>query len=138
MDCIKYYSEYEALFDLDLVVIVRDVLLKIEDNNGYDIANSKEHQCLVSYFNKYGLHKKLSESEFKNVYNGISGYDGIDPGLGNVIKFFIKAARYARNFPDAGISVDHLRSQATFAEINAEQILGKELYESLCEQAFKE
>ncbi len=64
MKDVKNYEEYQKLFSNDLVVAVRTIIKKIENNNGFDIVDSKEHNELINYFNNFRLHKKLSEKEF--------------------------------------------------------------------------
>lgn len=63
---LKDYEEYEQLFQDDLVVAVRAVLQKIEDGYSHEIEDSSEHNTLVRYFNKFALHKKITEEQFKN------------------------------------------------------------------------
>lgn len=63
MKDIKDYKEYNELFKDDLVVSVRELLKKIE--YGFDIVDSPEHNKIIEYFNKFALHKKISEKEFK-------------------------------------------------------------------------
>lgn len=66
MKDVKDYAEYKELFKDDLVVIVRKILQKIEDNAGFDLEDSPLHNELVRYFNKFGLHKKLTKKEMEN------------------------------------------------------------------------
>lgn len=61
------YREYCQLFDDDLVCAVRKLLEKIEDDNGsHGIEDSEEHNALIRYFNKFALHKKITETRLKN------------------------------------------------------------------------
>lgn len=64
---LKDYAEYESVFNDDLVVTVRSILKKVEDNSGYDFVDSPEHNVLVSYFNLFGLHNKLSKELFESM-----------------------------------------------------------------------
>lgn len=73
MKDIKDYEEYNALFNDDLVVAVRKVLMQIEDpkyieeiDEYWTMPDSTEHGVLIDYFNKFGLHRKLSEKQFEN------------------------------------------------------------------------
>lgn len=50
---------------------------------------------------------------------------------------FIKVARHVRNSPHPKIPIEALRTEATQAEMNAEYILGKDLYISISKDAFK-
>lgn len=57
---------------------------------------------------------------------------------GRVIKLFISVARHARNcgfHPE--LPIERVRAEATMAEIEAERILGKKVYQELCDRAFK-
>jgi len=62
---LKDYQEYEQLFNDDLVVAVRNVLKKILDGQAYDLEDSPEHNALIEYFNKFALHKKITEKQFE-------------------------------------------------------------------------
>ena len=64
MEEIRDYKEYEQLFEDDLVVAVRNILLRIENKGSIDLEDSYEHNALVSYFNKFKLHSKISEEYF--------------------------------------------------------------------------
>ncbi len=64
---IKTYKEYENLFYSELVFNVRELLEKTEENEFSDFEDSKEHNSLKNYFNKYFLHKKLSHEEFEKL-----------------------------------------------------------------------
>lgn len=66
MKDIKDYQDYESLFNDDLVVAVRKILERIEDLGDYELEDSTEHGTLIRYFNKFGLHKKLTEEEVQN------------------------------------------------------------------------
>lgn len=61
---IKNYNEYEELFNNDLVIAVRNVLKKIEDGEVYDLQDSKEHNALIDYFNKFKLHTLINQKDF--------------------------------------------------------------------------
>lgn len=70
---LKDYKEYESLFKDDLVVAVRKVLQQIEDpkyvkaiDEYWTIEDSPEHNALITYFNKFGLHRKLTPKQFEN------------------------------------------------------------------------
>lgn len=65
MEGINDYNEYEKLFEDNLVIAVRKVLDKIENNGDHDFEDSKEHNTLIKYFNKFALHKKIDEEQFK-------------------------------------------------------------------------
>ena len=60
---IRDYIEYKELYADDLVVAVRNLLRRIEDKGDYELEDSKEHNALITYFNKFGLHKKLTKQE---------------------------------------------------------------------------
>lgn len=64
MKDIKNYQEYEQLFKDDLVIAVRGVLEYIEDKGEHDFEDSNQHNGLIGYFNRFALHKKISEKEF--------------------------------------------------------------------------
>lgn len=66
MEDIKDYQEYEQLFNDDLVVAVRAILRRIDNGDAYNLQDEKEHNALVEYFNKFGLHRKLSKSQFQS------------------------------------------------------------------------
>lgn len=66
MKDIKDYADYISLFKDDLVVSVRKLLERIEDKGDRDIEDSKEHNKLKKYFNKFGLHRKLTEKQVEN------------------------------------------------------------------------
>lgn len=59
------YREYCQLFDDDLVCAVRKLLEKIEDDGSHEIEDSDEHNALIIYFNKFALHKKITETRLK-------------------------------------------------------------------------
>ena len=61
------YGEYCKFFDDELVCAVRLLLQKIEDDCGsHGVEDSEEHNTLIRYFNKFALHKKITEIELKN------------------------------------------------------------------------
>lgn len=64
MESIKDYKEYQELFNDDLVVAVRAVLMKIEDGGVMDLEDSEEHNKLIRYFNKFALHRIIDEPTF--------------------------------------------------------------------------
>jgi len=67
MKRIMEYGEYSKLFDDELVCAVRLLLEKIEDDcGGHDVEDSEEHNTLIRYFNKFALHKKITETQLKN------------------------------------------------------------------------
>lgn len=47
----------ESPFENDLSVIIKGILKKVEDNNGFDFVDSIEHNSLLEYFNNIGLRK---------------------------------------------------------------------------------
>lgn len=50
---------------------------------------------------------------------------------------FIKAARHTRNFGfNEQITVGMIRSESVEAEVSAERILGKDMYDKACKKAF--
>lgn len=59
------YEDYENLFKDDLVVAVRKVLAKIENDGEHEFEDSEEHNVLIEYFNKFGLHKKINKNKFE-------------------------------------------------------------------------
>lgn len=63
MKDVKDYADYTSLFKDDLVVAVRKVLKRLEDKGEYNFEDSPEHNALIRYFNKFGLHKKLTKKE---------------------------------------------------------------------------
>lgn len=63
MKDVKDYKDYLSLFKDDLVVAVRKVLERIEDQGDMDFEDSKEHNALKEYFNKFGLHKELTPKQ---------------------------------------------------------------------------
>lgn len=63
MKDVKDYQDYLSLFKDDLVVAVRKLLKKIEDKGVYELEDSPEHNALIKYFNKFGLHKKLTREQ---------------------------------------------------------------------------
>jgi len=65
MENIKDYNEYKELFNNELVVAVRAVLNKIENGDIIDLEDSVEHNRLISYFNKFALHKIIDEPTFE-------------------------------------------------------------------------
>lgn len=65
MVTVMKYEDYQALFKSDLVVAVRKLLEKIDDQGDRDLEDSPEHNALKGYFNKYALHKKINKEEFK-------------------------------------------------------------------------
>jgi len=67
MKSVKDYKEYQELFNDDLVVAVRAVLMKIEDGDVIDLEDSEEHNKLKQYFNKFALHKVIDEPTFKQL-----------------------------------------------------------------------
>lgn len=64
MEAIKDYEEYEQLFNDDLVVAVREALMRIENKGEHDFEDSTEHNNLKKYFNKFYLHNKVSKEKF--------------------------------------------------------------------------
>ncbi|MDO7847603.1 hypothetical protein Q5H92_14640 [Hymenobacter sp. M29] len=60
------WEEYNTLFKDDLVVTIRKLLKKAEEHSSYTLEDGPEHGALVQYFNKFGLHKKLTKAEFHN------------------------------------------------------------------------
>lgn len=65
MTDVKSYKEYTELYNSKLIKILRRILKRLEDNNGYDIEDSDEHGAIIEYFNENGLHKKLTVEQFK-------------------------------------------------------------------------
>lgn len=63
MKDIKDYIEYKELYADDLVIAVRNLLRRIDNEGDYELEDSKEHNALKTYFNKFGLHKKLTKQE---------------------------------------------------------------------------
>lgn len=61
---IEDYNEYQSLFKDELIISVRKLLKRLEDQGDYELEDSKEHNNLVEYFNQFYLHKKLSKKEF--------------------------------------------------------------------------
>jgi hypothetical protein len=66
MKDIKDYKEYKSLYKDDLVVAVRKLLKRIEDKGDYELEDSSEHNNLKHYFNRFGLHQKLSAKDVEN------------------------------------------------------------------------
>ena len=64
MEGIKTYEEYEKLFNSPLVIAVRNVLEMIEDHQVHNLEDSPQHNELIRYFNKFGLHGKITEKQF--------------------------------------------------------------------------
>lgn len=62
---LKDYEDYNNLFKDDLVVAVRKLLKRIENSGDYELEDSEEHNELISYFNKFGLHKKVNKKTFQ-------------------------------------------------------------------------
>jgi hypothetical protein len=62
---LKDYKDYEDMFNDDLVVAVRNLLKRIEEQGDYELEDSEEHNDLIEYFNKFGLHKKINKNRFK-------------------------------------------------------------------------
>lgn len=59
------YKEYEHLFKDDLVVAVRNLLNRIENEGEHDLEDSPEHNDLIRYFNIFCLHKKVNKQQFE-------------------------------------------------------------------------
>lgn len=66
------YKEYKELFKDDLVVAVRKLLEKISNQGDENLEDSEEHNALISYFNKFALHKKVNEETFNTWCNKYS------------------------------------------------------------------
>ncbi len=66
MKDVKDYQEYLQLYKDDLVKIARKILDKVEDGDYHDFEDSNEHNKLIEYFNKFALHKKITEERFNN------------------------------------------------------------------------
>ena len=64
MEGIKNYKEYEELFEDELVVAVRNLLKKIEEEVARNLEDSREHNALIRYFNKFSLYGKMDEEKF--------------------------------------------------------------------------
>lgn len=58
--------------------------------------------------------------------------------LKDVIAAFVKVARHVRNYPHPNLPIEQLRAEAVMAEVQAEQVLGSELYATINELAFKD
>lgn len=64
MKDLKDYKEYIELFNDDLVLGVRKLLIKIENKDLNNLEDSFEHNYLKEYFNKFSLYKRLTEKDF--------------------------------------------------------------------------
>jgi hypothetical protein len=51
---------------------------------------------------------------------------------------FVLVARHVRNYPHPNVPIERLRGEAVIAEMEAERIFGSDVYQTVCELAFKE